>query len=299
MTDPNRTQAMTPGGFDPNKTQLGAPPTLDPHRTIITSAPSLNATQTIKPVQCPVCRSNSPVGVIFCVECGLIFDKALPEDAFGAPAVQVPVLIDPAGREHPLRPGATIVGRQGDIAVDDASVSRKHAQIDYREGALVVKDLGSTNGTKVNGEVVAGDEVSLQAGDELKLGSLDLKVAMPGEGQKTLAPQVNKTQAMTAKPSIDESVATLVLPDRKIPLTVGRHTFGRRTSNDIVISDPYVSGEHGAFHVTNNSVTITDTGSTNGTVVNDAKLPAQQATQLSIDDVVRLGQLEIRVEFRS
>ena len=70
MADMNRTQAM------------GAPPVADPNRTIMGSPLSLNVTATIKPVQCPVCRSSNPPGLKFCMECGLIFEMALPEDAF-------------------------------------------------------------------------------------------------------------------------------------------------------------------------------------------------------------------------
>src|SRR5438270_7168026 len=100
MNDPNRTQVLS---NDPNRTQLGAPPTAaDPNKTMMGTGPSLNATATIKPTQCPVCMTFNPPGVMFCIECGLIFDKALPGDAFGAPAIQLPVLVDPSGREHPV-----------------------------------------------------------------------------------------------------------------------------------------------------------------------------------------------------
>src|SRR5215207_5215330 len=108
MSDPNRTQALS---SDPNRTQLGAPPMLDPNKTMMGTAPTLNATITIKPTQCPICKTFNPAGVMFCIDCGLIFDRALPGDAFGAPAVQLPVLVDGSGREHPIRPGSSMVGR--------------------------------------------------------------------------------------------------------------------------------------------------------------------------------------------
>src|SRR5687767_3849861 len=120
MSDANRTQLLS---TDPNRTQMGTAPTLDPNRTMMGTAPSLNATQTIKPVQCPVCKSFNPAGVMFCVDCGLIFDRSLPDDAFGAPTVQLPMLVEETGREHPLRPGTTVIGREGDISLPDAKVS--------------------------------------------------------------------------------------------------------------------------------------------------------------------------------
>src|SRR5437868_6193470 len=106
--DSNKTQALQ---SDPNRTMMGAAPSLDPNKTMMGAAPTLNATQIIKPVQCPICKAFNPAGVMFCVECGLIFDRALPDDAFGAPAIQLPQLVEQSGREHPIRPGLTAIGR--------------------------------------------------------------------------------------------------------------------------------------------------------------------------------------------
>jgi hypothetical protein len=73
-----------------------------------------------------------------------------------------------AGREHRIGASATI-GRKGcDIELpDDSEVSRRHALVRREGEALVIQDLGSTNGTFVNGErieaprrLVDGDEVS-------------------------------------------------------------------------------------------------------------------------------------------
>lgn len=61
-----------------------------------------------------------------------------------------------------------VVGRdeQADIRVDEALVSRTHARIEPREGGYAVLDLGSTNYTRVNGEVIS--ERNLRHGDEVR-----------------------------------------------------------------------------------------------------------------------------------
>ena len=159
---------------DPNRTQLGAPPVADPNRTLMGTAPSLNATITIKPVQCPVCKTFNPTGVMFCVECGLIFDRALPDDAFGAPAIQLPVFVESGGREHPIRPGANVIGREGDVMLVDARVSRRHAQATSENGVIVLEDLGSTNGTQVNGVKING-ESPVSIGDTVQFGMVRLR----------------------------------------------------------------------------------------------------------------------------
>jgi len=281
---------------DPHKTQMGSVSAGDPNRTIMGTAPSLNATVTIKPVQCPVCKAFNPPGLMFCNDCGLIFEMALDGDAFGAPAVQLPVLIDSSGKEFQLRPGDNVLGRQGDIVFDDTRVSRRHASVSIQSGSVFVEDLGSTNGTSVAGEkIAAGERRSVGNGERISLGGLELSLSMPGEANKTLAALSGKTSAMAAAPTIGEVKATLVIDGEETPLRVGMHSFGRKTDNAVVISDPYVSGRHGTIEVTDDGVFLTDTGSTNGTVLNDAKLAANLRTQLQATDVIKLGNVVVSI----
>jgi hypothetical protein len=67
--------------------------------------------------------------------------------------------------------GATLGrSRQCDLMLDDANVSRTHAEVRPRGGSWVLTDLGSTNGSRVNGRQVDGSEV-LKPGDEIELGT--------------------------------------------------------------------------------------------------------------------------------
>lgn len=295
MNDANKTQLLS---GDPNRTQLGAPPTVDPNKTILGTAPSLNATQTIKPIQCPVCKSFNPAGVMFCVNCGLIFDRALPADAFGAPAVQLPMLIDLSGREHPLRPGVNMIGREGDVLLSDARASRRHAQITNTDGLLVLEDLGSTNGTMVNSvPLAAGEKRSLDGAEKLSFGGIELQLTLPGAGGAN-ATQVfgsNKTAAMAASPHKEVAPAVLIGEGKEYPLRAGSNTFGRKSDNDVHIADPYISGKHGLIDVTDEGVFITDIGSSNGTMLNDAKLVPNMRTNVTPEDVIRFGSMEFQV----
>ncbi|HMS56699.1 MAG TPA: FHA domain-containing protein [Fimbriimonadaceae bacterium] len=282
---------------DPNRTQLGSPPLVDPNKTIMGSAPSLNATITIKPVQCPVCKTFNPAGVMFCVECGLIFDRALPEDAFGAPAIQLPVLVEQAGREHPIRPGVTSVGREGDIMVADSRVSRRHAEVKSDGGRLTISDLGSTNGTTVNGtRLEQGEVLSLNQGDTLGFGGFEMVLSLPGEAGKTQIPSANKTAAIASPPRLETPPAFLVGEGLTLPLKIGSNSFGRKADNDVQIADPYVSGSHGIIEVVEEGYFITDTGSTNGTMLNDARLSPNMRTRMTVDDEIRLGSLVFKIK---
>jgi pSer/pThr/pTyr-binding forkhead associated (FHA) protein len=306
MSDANRTQALS---ADPNRTALGAPPAVDANRTVMGGSPSLHATQTIKPVQCPVCKTFNPAGVMFCIDCGLILDRALPDDAFGAPVVRLPVLVDETGREHPLRPGTTVVGREGDLQIQDAKVSRRHAEIVSAEGRLTLQDLGSTNGTHVGGDrVEVGAARELQPGDTVSFGGVKMRLEAPGapSAGATQTLPTHRTTALEAAPTVsrDESevdpqaspaAAWLVGEGHEIPLHSGPNTFGRKAENDVPIPDPYVSGRHGVIEVAEDGIFLTDIGSTNGTLLNEARLTPNMRTKLNPDDVIRLGGLEFRV----
>jgi pSer/pThr/pTyr-binding forkhead associated (FHA) protein len=296
MSDFGKTQMLS---SDPNRTQLGGAPTLDPNKTMMGSAPTLNATMTIKPTQCPVCKTFNPAGVMFCVECGLIFDRALPGDAFGAPAIQLPVLVENTGREHVIRPGLNIVGREGDVMLADPRISRKHAQITSENGTMVLEDLGSTNGTSYNGTKLGpGDKKTINQGDTVSFGGLEMKLSLPGQTMATNILAGNKTAAISAAPKVEAAPAVLVGEGKEYPLHKGANIFGRKAESNIQIVDPYVSGKHGQIDIGDDGIFLTDIGSTHGTMLNDAKLNPNQRTQITSEDEIRLGNMRFHVEVR-
>jgi hypothetical protein len=67
--------------------------------------------------------------------------------------------------------------RQADVMVDDANVSRQHAEVRPHGGSWTLTDLGSTNGTRLNGRRVGQPEV-LKAGDEIEIGTTSLTFAL-------------------------------------------------------------------------------------------------------------------------
>src|SRR5215213_4895396 len=69
------------------------------------------------------------------------------------------------GRSELLGSGGATLGRsrEADIVLDDANVSRKHAEVRPSGGSWIVRDLGSTNGVKVNGRRIQGPQ-SLKRG---------------------------------------------------------------------------------------------------------------------------------------
>jgi predicted component of type VI protein secretion system len=82
------------------------------------------------------------------------------------------------GAERALESGTTI-GREGcDITLTDPDVSRRHAAIRIAAGEVTIEDLGSTNGTLVNGETIT-EPRTLRDGDEVRIGSAIWRLRAP------------------------------------------------------------------------------------------------------------------------
>jgi pSer/pThr/pTyr-binding forkhead associated (FHA) protein len=92
-----------------------------------------------------------------------------------------------------LADGVTSLGRHDDciIRIKSSQVSRRHCEIIDTDGRLTLRDLGSSNGTFVNGKRVLGQQV-LKVGDELTVGSVTLRVATLGQPMPATRPQAAK-----------------------------------------------------------------------------------------------------------
>ncbi len=71
---------------------------------------------------------------------------------------------------------SVVIGRDetATLSLTDASVSRRHAKVRLMDGQVLVEDLGSTNGTAVNGQII--DRAALNVGDHLEIGAVSLRL---------------------------------------------------------------------------------------------------------------------------
>jgi hypothetical protein len=98
----------------------------------------------------------------------------------GAPGGRNARLVSNDGRTYPLSVGSTVIGRgdQANLRLPDVGISRRHARLDFDGGQVVLTDLGSTNGTQVNGQKVAA--VALNPGDMIQIGTTTLTFRVDG-----------------------------------------------------------------------------------------------------------------------
>ncbi|MEM1176754.1 MAG: FHA domain-containing protein, partial [Acidobacteriota bacterium] len=77
--------------------------------------------------------------------------------------------------------GDVTVGRSrtSDLTISDPSISRRHAVLRAGDGHIVVRDLGSSNGTFINNRKVIAEDV-VEDGDLLRFGDAETQVSIPG-----------------------------------------------------------------------------------------------------------------------
>ena len=109
----------------------------------------------------------------------------------------------------------TVIGRRHncDLCIPLMSVSKKHCQINFDGGVLKVRDLGSRNGTVLNGKRIEG-EAQIKAGDTLTIGPVSFVFQIDGKpetiSQPAGLPQVKASEAVTAQAKADDQFGNAV-----------------------------------------------------------------------------------------
>ena len=125
-----------------------------------------------------------------------------------------------AGRFFPLVKAETVIGREAgdDIIIKDPEISRKHARIFLQGANYFIEDLGSTNGTSVNGMRIQAAS-PLRAGDVIKLGEKTNLVFEPvSESDTILNPNAQAPATIPAQGEPAIPPAPFQMPYQKPPV---------------------------------------------------------------------------------
>jgi hypothetical protein len=139
---------------------------------------------------CPNCGRPTPLGTR-CVYCSTLTDldlKNLPLDRVSSPEGDVSegevphsvVVVERTGLKVPLTSMKMKIGRDPSnqlVVKEDTYASRHHAWITYEDGDFWIEDLGSTNGTLLNGHPVVKRQM-LASGDKIRVGHTELTFAI-------------------------------------------------------------------------------------------------------------------------
>ncbi len=163
---------------------------------------------------------------------------------------------------HALSSGAFTIGRAStaDICLEHRALSRNHARIECRGDNIVIRDLGSQNGTYVNGNKLDKPQ-AIRPGDAIKIGRFNLMLEQE-EQPRSSGRQMVAVITVRAEGAAPASFA--ILSDEIV--------FGRTEQVDVTLPSPKISRKHcrlrraGAFFV------LRDEGSQNGTFVNNKRI---------------------------
>jgi predicted component of type VI protein secretion system len=141
-------------------------------------------------------------------------------------------------REYPLTKERTTIGRKphNDIVIDNLAVSGEHAMIMTILNDSFLEDLGSTNGTLVNGQPIK--KHFLQNNDVVELGKYKLKYATEAVAAAAAAPDFEKTMVLrappggapAAKPAVSAAPAAAKVPEPDVSQPIPK-SFGDTVVN--------------------------------------------------------------------
>ncbi|MCR4317659.1 MAG: FHA domain-containing protein [Planctomycetes bacterium] len=193
------------------------------------------------------------------------------------------------------------IGREegNDLQLAEGKASRKHCALVRSGSDWVLKDLGSSNGTKIGGEKIA--EVKLKHGMVFTIGATRLifedAVSAPPGVQKASPPGTPMPKMRGGKLARREDLFVEVLDgirDRFISIDDATKviTVGRGEGNDIQIDEVKSSRNHCKLEKMGDEFVLVDLKSTNGTCVNGERV-SQQA--LNWGDEITIGKTKIIV----
>jgi type VI secretion system protein ImpI len=218
-------------------------------------------------------------------------------------ALVIRIVDTQSGEEKTLSFEATPVrigrNKAAEIVIEKPFVSQWHAQLDHQGSNVFVMDLGSTNGTTINGhKLQARAPMQLTSPtDVVQIGTIqistDIGEHLATERQLSAPVSVSDRRALTVHIHGDGPGEPKSLTFSSSPVRLGRNKL-----NEIILEQPFVSQWHALVRFQGREIGVMDLGSTNGTIVNGQRLQSRTPTTLmSMSDVVQIGSISITFGF--
>jgi ABC-type multidrug transport system ATPase subunit/predicted component of type VI protein secretion system len=225
-----------------------------------------------------------------------------------------------SGQAYELARPELVLGREPgvDIQIDSPGVSRRHARLFQQDGSYFIADLGSSNGTFLNGERLSGPR-RLQPGDEITLGQsvrLEFQAPRPAGADATMLegapPTASATMIEGAAMRPGDGGATMIgedpfLSQPAVPpqllvtvaggvqqtytLNQARHTLGRAGDNQIVIDSRIVSRYHAVLERSRDGFQVHVLPEAANPLLLEGR-PVESGRTLQHGDILRIGSLD-------
>jgi ABC transport system ATP-binding/permease protein len=191
------------------------------------------------------------------------------------------------------------VGRnpQSDIVMTDSRVSWDHAILQTEDGAWIVEDCGSTNGTFVDGQRIGRFEITREC--TLRFGNRANGPAVVCSPSRPAIPgrPLNGTPDLPRSPAPGRDSLHLSRVDKRPTVIVSAPArilrIGRAGDNDVVVADLSVSRHHAELRNVGGRYEIVDLGSHNGTFLNGSQIAYR--APVTEQDIIGIGMATFRL----
>ena len=192
-----------------------------------------------------------------------------------------------------------VIGRRrgADVLLPHAAVSQLHATLETRGTGYAIRDEGSTNGTRVNGQRIApGRPKPLRPGDRIELGGFALEVSVGPTARLTSMDDTRALALRLLREAREEEVPAPSLTvlngvgagaRLELPAAPSSVVVGRDDAADLRIDDADASREHAEVARAFDGIVVRDLGSKNGVLVNRRRIDGERP--LGDRDEITLG----------
>ena len=207
------------------------------------------------------------------------------------------------GTTYPLTPAQPVtIGRDAscDLTIEDVMISRQHARIRFQGQHYFVEDLGSSNGTFINGNRLGPNPVPLSNGDQIQLGSaavLVFEAQVSPEAPTRIGSAISARSAATIfdaqgveLPDVTPELSVTIAgsSSRSYSLVQNRINIGRSADNDIVIDSKIVSRHHAHLERVEGGYMFVPSPDATNPVFLDG-YPVYSAQRLQTGNILRIG----------
>ncbi len=211
-------------------------------------------------------------------------------------------LPDGQTREYSVEQATLGIGRAADneLALDEISISRRHARFSFDAGRMSVEDLGSANGTYIGSQRLAPNTPTLVPESEtVRAGDVEVRFTPVEAARQPTGARTMMETPPEGGAAMRYGVLHIRLPSgetRHFPMEQPSITVGRASDNQLSLDEISVSRRHARLTVESSRLMIEDLGSANGTFIGTQRVAPNSPGLVPADQVVRIGDVEVRYE---
>ncbi|MBS2039008.1 FHA domain-containing protein [bacterium] len=192
-----------------------------------------------------------------------------------------------------------------DLELGDPSVSRAHAKMRIEDGRVLICDLGSSNGTTINGYKMEPNKwYGIPDGARVNFADFEVKLRSPQGTPPPLTTSAAANQGITTASQCAHAavggIAGYLLQSSAGPQFLlqqdGQYALGRGPENGLKLSeDLKMSRQHGRVALNQGQLAYMDTGSTNGSLVNGRRVEPNKWVPLPPNSKITMGDTVIQL----